>query len=147
MSHETPPCSFEWSDRVDHRIFGLGTVTGDPMAGIGATKYGHETEFKGWRIPVTWDDPGRGSFAVMDYTLRVTDRPGAKGGAFWSSEYGKLVSDTQSARKNTDQAFEKAFRRPDGNGVAGLLTLLETERAAIGETIASLEADERGDYP
>lgn len=147
MSHETPPCPFEWSDRVDHRIFGLGTVTGEPRAGFGATKNGCGTEFKGWSVPITWDDPDRNPGRVMDYALRVVDRPDAKGGAYWSSEYRKLMADILSLRKKTDEAIEQAFRRADGKGVAGLLTVLETDRAAMSETIAFLEADERGEHP
>ncbi len=80
----------------------------------------------------------------MDYALRVVERPDAKGEAYWTSEYLKLMVRTLSSRQDTDHAIEKAFRRPDGKGVAALLSVLETERAAMSETIVFLESDERG---
>lgn len=49
MSRETPPCLFEWNDRVDHCIFGLGIVIEEPTAGFGVTEIGHGIELKGRR--------------------------------------------------------------------------------------------------
>ena len=69
-------CQFEEDDRVDHKLFGLGTVDAAPVAVVGPDvgRVGGVRD-AGWRILVRWDDPSRTAGAVMHHMLhKVSSR-------------------------------------------------------------------------
>lgn len=147
MSDVQGSCPFGWGDRVDHRIFGLGTVDGEPKAMCGAREDLRGTEFKGWSVPVAWDDPERRDGKVGHNHLKLVERPDSKGGAYWNNEYGKLIAEAYTLRKKTDAAIQSAFRAPGGTGLISLRLRLKSELAVLTQVTEFLEADERGEHP
>ena len=128
----TNPQNLEWGDRVDHKKFGLGTVSGEP---------------EGDKILVDWDDPKRAPTRVVGSFLRLVTRPDAKGGAFWGNEYRKLLEAVQAARKTSEVALANAFRATDGQGLTSLEKALEAEKAPLDALRDFLKQDEKGDHP
>jgi len=143
---EHGPCPFQWGDRIDHKLFGLGTVNGEPVAVVGADANSHTTVPKGWIVPVDWDDPKRTATKVGSFALRLVTRPDAKGGAFWSSEFKKLLQVVKAARIASDNAFETAFRPHDGDGLATINRRLVEEQKAVDELLDFLEKDASGEH-
>lgn len=139
-----PP--FQWGDRVDHRVFGLGTVKGQPSASIGPSKDWRDQEHKGWAVPVKWDDPARDDNVVMSTHLRMVERPNAKGSAFWNHEFQKLKMRVLTARQATDLAIGTAFRPQQGGGAARVQAALAHEKESLDELAAFLNHDERGEH-
>lgn len=144
---ETESSPFQWGDRIDHKLFGFGTVDGEPIAVCGADPRTHRTVPKGWRVPVKWDDPNRTATRVASFALRLVTRPDAKGGPFWNHEYRKLLEKASKARAATDAAMERSFRPNEGDGIARLDSALDAEQSAIADLRTFLEADEAGDHP
>lgn len=136
----------QWGDRVDHRLFGLGTVNGEPVATEGPTKDGRGIEDKGWRVPVKWDDEARAQGSIASHALRLVDRPNAKGGAFWHAEYLKLVTTSAEASKGVEAAIRSAYRPFEGEGLQRLQIALKAEGRARAALVEFLEADERGEH-
>lgn len=92
-------CQFEVGDRSDHKLFGLGTVNGAPVAVVGPDvgRVGGVRD-AGWRIPVRWDDPSRTAGAVMHHMLhKVSVQPSSgPSGAPSRSSKGRTATSTAS---------------------------------------------------
>lgn len=65
---DLPP--FQVGERVEHRIFGAGTIIELPVQMQGINDR-HQLEVSGWRCSVKWDDPARNDSGVMDWALRL----------------------------------------------------------------------------
>ncbi|MEL6202288.1 MAG: hypothetical protein AAFR39_07995 [Pseudomonadota bacterium] len=143
---ETNTKPFQWGDRVDHKLFGLGIVNGDPVAVCGPAPRTHEIVSKGWRVPVKWDDPSRTATSVACFVLRLVTRPDAKGGAFWNHEYKKLLERVLKARATSESAMKEGFRPHDGGGTERVSRALKQEQEAVAELQEFLKADEAGDH-
>lgn len=66
----TDDCPFIEGDRVDHKLFGMGTVCGTPVAMVGPDMGNADgVRDAGWRIPVRWDDATRTAGAIMRHVL------------------------------------------------------------------------------
>lgn len=139
-------CPFQWGDRVDHRIFGLGMVNGEPRAVCGPAADHRRVESKGWNVPVEWDDASRTAGSVASSFLRLVDRPNAKGGAYWRAEYAKLADNALKARAAVNIAISHAFRPVDGTDSQELKSAMRTESECLSALITFLEADERGEH-
>lgn len=138
---------FQWGDRVDHKLFGFGTVNGDPVALCGPAPRKYEIVSKGWRVPVKWDDPSRTATMVACFALRLVTRPDAKGGAFWNNEYKELLERVLKTRATSESAIKQGFRPHDGEGVERIDRALKLEQEAVAELREFLKADEAGDHP
>lgn len=143
---EKMTASFQWGDRVDHRTFGLGTVSGQPFAVSGPTHDLRGSEPKGWSVPVKWDDPSRKDGTYGSAHLRLVDRPNAKGGAFWNHEFQKLKTRALAARQATDLAITNAFRPLEGTGSEKIQAALAHEKSTLADLAEFLAADERGEH-
>ena len=66
---------FKIGDRVMHAIFGLGSVSGQPV-GIVAPDPNSPTGVRdgGWRVPVTWDDTRTSADGVMHQALSHAEK-------------------------------------------------------------------------
>ena len=141
------PYDFQWGDRIEHPNFGLGTVIGEPIAVAGAEpspRFGSED--RGWRVPVEWDDPGRTAGSVSSDSIKMVERPDAKGGAFWNHEFQRLLSQAISARAITDVSLRAAFRHLQGSQVGEIRTLIEAEQQILNKVLQFLNVDETGSH-
>lgn len=140
------PCPFQWGDRIDHKLFGFGTVDGDPVASVGMNPKTYRTEPRGWMVPVKWDDPERTATQVASVALNLVTRPDAKGSAYWNNEYQKHLKSIQVARTATDTALKNAFRPHKGNGLEALQRALEEEQDCMETLKAFLKDDANGEH-
>lgn len=144
---DTDKCPFEWGDRIDHKLFGFGTVNGEPSRSYGGDSRTFKTIKKGWSVPVKWDDPDRQASTFSSNALRLVTRPDAKGGQFWGHEYEKLLKQVTEARAATEVALKQGFRPNEGSGLTKIDRALNKEQVAIAKLKEFLEADEAGDHP
>ena len=139
-------CPFQWGDRINHKLFGLGTVDRNPVGVCGPDRQGHQTVSQGWTIPVKWDDENRTAAKVASFALRLVTRLDAKGGAYWNNEYKKLLEVVQDVRANTDANLLAAFRPNEGTARSTLDELLKLENAALEKLRNFLTDDENGNH-
>lgn len=99
---------FEEGDRIDHKLFGLGTVNGAPVAVVGPDvgRVGGVRD-AGWRIPVRWDDPSRTAGAAMHHVLRKVSSPDSRPFAHWDRQW-------QSVQPSSGPPARQAGRRRVG---------------------------------
>lgn len=71
QTKEQQLCTFHDGDRVQHRLFGEGTITKDPTKVYGASKCYRSVIFAGWKIQVEWDS-GRKNAVLSDYIRPTT---------------------------------------------------------------------------
>jgi hypothetical protein len=141
------PYDFQWGDRIDHPNYGMGTVIGEPIAVAGAEpspRFGSDD--RGWRVPVEWDDPGRTAGSVSSDSIKMVERPDAKGGAFWNHEFQRLLSQAISARSVTDISLRAAFRHRQGSQVGDIKALIEAEQQILNKVLQFLNVDETGNH-
>ncbi|BDA84119.1 hypothetical protein Sa4125_16610 [Aureimonas sp. SA4125] len=139
------PYQFQWGDRVSHSNFGLGTVNGVPVAVDGTDASPRfSVEDRGWRVPVEWDDPGRTPGLVSSDSIKMIERPDAKGGAYWNNEFQTLLAQLASARSRTDAYLGEAFRHSRGSQVAAIRELAEAEQQILAKVLQFLNVDETG---
>ena len=83
-------CQFEEDDRVDHKLFGLGTVDAAPVAVVGPDvgRVGGVRD-AGWRILVRWDDPSRTAGAVASHAAQGIV-PDSRPFAHWDRRWHNL---------------------------------------------------------
>jgi hypothetical protein len=120
-------CPLEEGDRVDHPLFGLGTVTGAPVKVVGFSDRGYHVVPKGWRVPVTWGDCGRSPSDIDSDHLTKVASPEARPFTYWNRQWQLLLQAWKAARKAVED-HASAFRpMPDP---ARLQTLKREEDAA-----------------
>jgi len=127
------PPPLQMSDRVDHRKFGLGTVSSPPQ----------------WdRFEVLFDNPAYGSKRVVRAFLTLVSSPDAKGGPYWEHEFTKVLEPVLNDRSRTDGILRSAFRdtSDDRWDAAKVRAALERERAGIATLLTFLDADEAGEH-
>jgi len=72
-------CPLEEGDRIDHNLFGFGTVVGAPIPMVGSNlRSASGVRDAGWSVPVKWDDPMRTAGAVMHQALRKVSSPDSR---------------------------------------------------------------------
>lgn len=146
------PCHVQWGDRIDHRIFGFGTVVGEPIPVSGPIEDrrspgGYRIGPKGYQVPVKWDDPNREFSEIGCSFLELVIRPDAKGSAFWKNEYEKLLADFERARQATDMALRSGFRSEGRVGKKDIEDALQAESEPLRKILAFLAEDEDGEHP
>jgi hypothetical protein len=111
----------EEGDRVDHKMFGFGTVNGAPTATVGPDMSRHGAiRHAGWSIPIRWDDPSRTAGAVMNHALRKVASPDSRPFTFWDRQWQPLLQVRKAARRETEQALSSFRPAPDPADVARL---------------------------
>lgn len=76
----------EEGDRVDHRIFGFGTVDRVSVAVVRPDmRSPGGIRDAGWSIPVRWDDVKRTAGLVMHDALRKIETPDSRPLGYWDS--------------------------------------------------------------
>lgn len=147
------PCPIQWGDRVDHKLFGFGTVVGEPVPMMGASLRGPpRTVARGWSLHVKWDDPAQaasdiGFNSARSNVLRKVSSPSAKGHAYWESEWRKRLAALAEARTRTQAYVDHAFRNVPPFSPEKLGQLRKAEEEAFAGIEAFLAADAGGEHP
>lgn len=146
------PCPIQWGDRVDHKMFGFGTVVGEPVPVVGGSLEGPPFIVpSGWRITVNWDDPTRPQSDTSfdpdrSNVLQKVSSPTALGHAYWENEWRKRLDVLLVARGATDGYLKDAFRKKPSFSSRTLAELRDHESHALAELEDFLAADERGEH-
>ena len=60
-----PICPFKEGDRVKHKLFGLGTVSGKPVKSVRSDLKSGDVVPTEWIVFVKWDDKNRTASSVV----------------------------------------------------------------------------------
>lgn len=122
-------CAFAEGDRVEHKLFGLGTVTGAPVAAVGAAPHApRRVRQAGWKLLVRWDDTSRAACSVMDFALRQIASPDSRPFSHYERQWQPLHEEWLGARRGVERLLS-GFR-PPCDPVA-LTDALEAEARAL----------------
>lgn len=140
-----PKCEFEEGDRVDHQLFGFGTVEGAPNDAFGpdARAVGGARN-AGWSIPVRWDDPSRRPGLVMHYVLRKVSSPNSRPFTYWNRQWQPLLEAWLAARRELE-TFASTFRPVPNLG--DLKRFQDAERKAFEAMQSFWEQERAGEHP
>lgn len=134
----------EEGDRIDHKIFGFGTVNGAPTAMVGPDMSRHGgIRDAGWSIPVRWDDPSRTAGAVMHHALRKVASPDSRPFTFWDRQWQPLLQAWKAARRETEQALS-SFR--PASDPADVARLKDKELRALEDMQRFLDEENAGKH-
>lgn len=137
-------CPFDEGDRVDHRIFGFGIVSGTPTPVVGPDLIAVSgVRDAGWCIPVRWDDPKRTAGAVMHHALRKVSIPDARPFTYWDRQWQPLVQDWLAARREVEQVFLSFRPLPAPSQVTNAQ---DAERRAFEAMLRFLENEQAGEH-
>jgi hypothetical protein len=137
-----PACPFEEGDRVDHKVFGFGTVSGAPVAVVGpGGRQSMEVVDKGWTVPVAWDDRARTADRVAHWALTKVSSPDARPFTYWDRQWQPLLKTWIAARRLVEEASGSFRPLPDPER---LQQLQAAETAAHAAIQAFIEAERAG---
>ncbi len=120
MTPEASP--FEEGDRIDHTIFGFGTVDALPTLMMGpymSSRTGGVRD-AGWRVPVRWDDPAATARAVMHYALRKVAAPDSRPFAYWDRRWQPLLQAWLTSRREVKRTVSSFRPAPASADIASL---------------------------
>lgn len=138
-------CPFEEGDRVDHKLFGFGTVAGAPVAVVGPDARGTGgVREAGWRIPVKWDDPTRTAGAVMHQALRKVSSPDSRPFGHWDRKWQPLLQAWLTARREVEQVSSSFRPVPEPHA---LTRMQGVERKAFEAMQRFWEEEKSGRHP
>lgn len=138
-------CPFEEGDRVDHRIFGLGTVDGAPVAVVGPDmRSASGISEAGWSIPVRWDDAERTAGSVMHVALRKIESPDSRPFGYWDRQWQPLLKTWLTARREVEAALAGFRPAPES---ADMARVLDAERKAFEAMQRFWEQERAGEHP
>ncbi|HDR9504206.1 hypothetical protein [Burkholderia pyrrocinia] len=138
-------CPLEEGDRVDHKIFGFGTVSGSPTPMAGPDMHSPTgVRDAGWSIPVRWDDPARTAGAVRHTALRKLSSPDSRPFTYWDRQWQPLFQAWLTARRNVEGALS-SFRPALSTG--DVEDLLSVEREAFDAIQIFCEDERSGKHP
>lgn len=136
-------CPLEEGDRIDHKIFGFGTVHGEPVATV---RPNHQArggvEPAGWRVSIKWDDLSRSDSQVMSQALRKVSSPDSRPFSYWDRRWQPLLAAWLAARRDLEQASMTFRPLPDAAVVKKLVALEASARDAM-ESFRRDETDGR----
>ena len=136
-------CPLEEGDRIDHKIFGFGTVSGEPVATVRPI---HQVrggvESAGWRVPIRWDDTSRSDSQVMNQAIRKVSSPDSRPFSYWDRQWQPLLAAWLAARRDLEQAC-MAFRPQPDAAVVSKLLVREASAREVMERFRRDEADVR----
>ncbi|NYT23649.1 hypothetical protein H0A73_08550 [Alcaligenaceae bacterium] len=138
-------CPFEEGDRIDHKLFGFGTVAGAPVAVVSpdARSTGGVRD-AGWRIPVKWDDPTRTAGAVMHQALRKVPSADSRPFGHWDRQWQPLLQAWLVARRDVEQISSSFRPVPEPHA---LTRMQEVERNAFEAIQRFWEEEKSGQHP
>ena len=139
-------CPFKWGDRISHKLFGFGTVNGEPTAVVGADASLRKVVPRGWSVPVEWDDKSRTAGRVDSNFLEKVSSPTAKGAHYWNHEWKKLKNTLTEARAQTEALLSNSFRSTPPFKPENLAALLAGEQKALAELTEFLRRDAAGEH-
>jgi len=143
MTHSV--CPFNEGDRVDHNIFGFGTVSGAPTPMVGPDLHSPGgVRDVGWSIPVRWDDPARTATAVMNAMLRKVSSPDAQPFTYWDLRWQPLRQEWLAARRDVEDALSGFRPAPTTAEVAKLQHI---EKLAFDALHQFWEDERTGKHP
>jgi len=138
-------CPFEEGDRIDHKLFGLGTVTGAPVAMVGPDIHSAGgVRDAGWAVPVKWDDPTRTAATVMHQALRKVASPDSRPFGHWDRQWQPLLQTWLAARRDVERLSSEFRPVPD---IRALRRAQEVEREAFEALQRFWEAEQSGEHP
>lgn len=136
---------FEEGDRVDHRIFGFGTVNGAPKAMVSPDMSSRSgVRDAGWCIPIRWDDPSRTAGAVMHHALRKVASAESRPFTYWDRQWQLLFHDWVAARRDVEQALSNFRPAP---ALADMAKLQNAEERALEAMLRFLDEERSGKHP
>jgi hypothetical protein len=141
MKSEQRP--FDEGDRVEHRLFGFGSVTGQPSASSAGSPEGGVRD-SGWRVSVLWDDKSRGPSEVIHHVLRKVSSPDSRPTSFYDRQWQPLRQNWLSARMEVQRICAE-FRPPPEP--AALTRAQAVEQAAFEAMQAFWTAESNGEHP
>lgn len=144
MTHEE--CSLKWGDRISHKLFGFGTVAGEPQAMVGPDASSYKIVPRGWSVPVKWDDPNREPGRIASSALEKVSSPHAKGAHYWHHQWKKLKDAHTDARAKIDALLANSFRANPPFSHDEYLALHAIEQRASDELIDFLRRDAAGEH-
>lgn len=102
----------EIGDRVDHKVFGLGTVLDVSAPGI---SFIPPQNSKGpvCRVSVKWDAPDQRDNNVMSWSLKKMSSPHQRPFAYWEKKWAPLHKEWLEARKDVERACSSFSSPPD----------------------------------
>lgn len=138
-------CPLAWGDRVSHKLFGFGTVNGEPIAMMRGDMR-HGTVPAGWSVPVEWDDSTRTAGKVGHSALEKVSTPDAKGAHYWHHQWKRLLDACTAARRDNEVLLSNSFRTTPPFSEADFKAKLEAEREAIDDLLQFLRDDAAGEH-
>ena len=134
-------CPFAEGDRVDHKLFGFGTVSGEPTKIVGGEVVnGHmEAVRTGWAVPVRWDAESPTAHRVTHLTLTKVSSPKSRPFAYWDRQWQPLLATWIGARRAVEEAARE-FRPSPSPELIGRLVAREQ---AARDAMVTFEADEQ----
>lgn len=145
QSMSSSVCPFEEGDRVDHKVFGLGTVSGAPRSMVGPD-LGSPGGVRdaGWSIPVRWDDPARTASEVMHAGLRKVFSPDSRPFTYWDRQWQPLLQAWCAARREVERALSSFRPAPSPVDVE---RLRKAEQQAFNALQRFWEDERAGKHP
>lgn len=128
MMLQDPQVELEIGDRVDHKVFGLGTVLDVSVPGV---SFIPPLNARGpvCSVHVQWDKPhGPEKNAVMSWALRKMSSPLQRPFAYWKKKWTPLHEEWLEARKDVERACSSFIPPPDSET---LQTALLREKLAF----------------
>ena len=141
MKDEQRP--FDEGDRVEHRLFGFGTVTGQAGALVAANPSGGVRD-SGWSVSVRWDDESRGPSKVIHHVLRKVSSPDSRPTSFYDRQWQPLYQNWFAARMEVQRICAE-FRPPPEP--AALARAQAVERTSFEAMQAFWAAERNGEHP
>ncbi|WFM72509.1 hypothetical protein [Halomonas sp. CKK8] len=146
-------CPVEEGDRVDHKLFGFGTVVGEPISSVRVEDYRftrahRNAQQEQWRILVRWDDPERAESSIVFKSdgsiIRKVSSPDSRPFTYWDRQWQPLLKAWLSARREVEQ-IASSFR-PLPN-YAELTRAIDAEREAYQAMQEFWEKEKEGKHP
>lgn len=142
---EKAVCPFEEGDRVDHKLFGMGTINGVPVAVVSPDLNSPRgIRDAGWIVPVHWDDPQRTAKSVASWALRKVSSPDSRPFTYWDRQWQPLLQEWLQARRAFEAALMHFRPPPDARKVELLQRQEEQARVAMR---AFVQAELDGRHP
>ncbi len=139
-----PPCPLDEGDRVDHKIFGFGTVVSAPVAVVGPDISGPGgVRDAGWRVRVQWDNPEKADGDYLHSALRKISSPDARPFSYWDKQWQPLLQAWLTARREVEHLSGSFRPLPDAPKLA---QAIRSEQEAHDAMKRFLDEEEAGEH-
>lgn len=146
-------CPIEEGDRVDHKLFGFGTVVGAPIRSVSAHHYSYsraqrEVQQEQWSIQVRWDDPERPDSGITfkndGSIIRKVSSPDSRPFTYWDRQWQPLLEEWLSARREVERVASTFRPLPSDTDLA---RAADAEREAYRKMQEFWEQERAGKHP